>query len=231
MIKLMREGARRYPWLLKSIMGILAVAFVITMGWWGFTEQESNAVASIGDLSVSRDEYRRTYESTYRFYRDKVQGDFKEESLKQFVIDGLVENKLWTIAARELGLSVSPDELRDSIMKMEEFHRNGKFDPELYQRLLAVNHLTPATFESLHKVELLAEKARSVIRDSVALTPSEVAEAQTMMARQAQSDAGSAAAHERILQDFLFQKQQRAVAAYKEALKARVPVQIHKEFL
>jgi peptidyl-prolyl cis-trans isomerase D len=231
MIKLMREGARRYPWLLKSIMGILAVAFVITMGWWGFTEQESNAVASIGDLSVSRDEYRRTYESTYRFYRDKVQGDFKEESLKQFVIDGLVENKLWTIAARELGLSVSPDELRDSIMKMEEFHRNGKFDPELYQRLLAINHLTPATFESLHKVELLAEKARSVIRDSVALTPSEVAEAQTMMARQAQSDAGSAAAHERILQDFLFQKQQRAVAAYKEALKARVPVQIHKEFL
>lgn len=231
MIKLMREGARRYPWLLKSIMGILAVAFVITMGWWGFTEQESNAVASVGDLTVSRDEYRRTYESTYRFYRDKVQGDFKEESLKQFVIDGLVENKIWTIAAKELGLSVSPDELRDSIMKMEEFHRNGKFDPELYQRLLALNHLTPATFESLHKVELLAEKARNVIRDSVALTPSEVAEAQTMIARQAQPDAGSAAANERILQDFLFQKQQRAVAAYKEALKARVPVQIHKEFL
>lgn len=231
MIKLMREGARRYPWLLKSIMGILAVAFVITMGWWGFTEQDSNAVASIGDLSVSRDEYRRTYESTYRFYRDKVQGDFKEESLKQFVIDGLVENKLWTIAARDLGLSVSPDELRDSIVKMEEFHRNGKFDPELYQRLLSLNHLTPATFESLHKVELLAEKARGVIRDSVALTPSEVAEAQTMMARQTQPDAGGAAANERILQDFLFQKQQRAVAAYKESLKARVPVQIHKEFL
>ena len=39
MIKLMRESAHKYPWILKSMMGILAVAFVITMGWWGFTEQ------------------------------------------------------------------------------------------------------------------------------------------------------------------------------------------------
>ena len=30
MIKLMRNAAHDYPWLLKSIMGILAVAFVIT---------------------------------------------------------------------------------------------------------------------------------------------------------------------------------------------------------
>lgn len=232
MIKLMREGARKYPWLLKSIMGLLAVAFVITMGWWGFTEQESNAVASVGDLTISRDEYRRTYESTYRFYKDRVQGEFKEEALKQFVIDGLVENKIWTIAAQELGVSVSPEELRDSIVKMEEFHRNGKFDPEFYARLLAANRLTPATFETLHRAELLAEKARTVIRDAVALTPAEVAEAQALTARQAQAEAGSgASANARILQDFLFQKQQRALTAYKESLKSRIPIQIRKEYL
>ncbi|WP_447974157.1 SurA N-terminal domain-containing protein [Nitrospira sp. Kam-Ns4a] len=232
MIKLMRESARKYPWLLKTIMGLLAVAFVITMGWWGFTEQESNAVASVGDLTISRDEYRRTYESTYRFYRDKVQGEFKEDSLKQFVIESLVEGKIWTIAAKELGLSVSADELRDSILKIEEFQRNGKFDPELYKRILAANRLTPASFEALHRVELLAEKARTVIRDSVALTPAEIAEAQALTVRQAQAepDAGPSA-NERILQDFLFQKQQRAIAAYKEALKARIPIQIRKEYL
>ena len=36
MIKLLREAAHYYTWFLKSIMGILALAFVITMGWWGF---------------------------------------------------------------------------------------------------------------------------------------------------------------------------------------------------
>jgi peptidyl-prolyl cis-trans isomerase D len=232
MIKLMRDSAHKYPWLLKSIMGALAVAFVITMGWWGFEEQESNAVASVGDMAITRDEYRRSFESTYRFYKENVQGDFKEETLKQFVIDGLIENKIWLLAAKDMGLTVSPDELRDSILQRKDFQRNGKFDPELYRRVLAANRLTPSLFESLYAVELLSQKAMTVVRDSVALTPAEIAEAQSLTARQteAQPDAGPSAS-ERILQDFLFQKQQRALMAYRESMKARVPIQIHKELL
>jgi peptidyl-prolyl cis-trans isomerase D len=234
MIKLMREGARRYPWLLKSMMAILAVAFVITMGWWGFGESQSNAIASVGDLKITRDEYRRTYENTYRFYKENVQGDFKDEMLKQFVLEGLIENKLWSLAAKDLGVQVTSEELRDDILSRPEFQRNGTFDPDLYRRVLAANRLTPAMFEALHATELLREKARSVIRDSVALTPAEIAEAQALMARQEESAAGAtsnATANQRILQDFLFQKQQRALMAYKEAMKTRVPIEVHKELL
>jgi len=232
MIKLMREGAHKYPWLLKSLMGILAIAFVITMGWWGFGEQQTDAVASVGNLNVTRDEYRRAYENTYRFYKEKVQGDFKEEALKQFVVDGLVENKLWILAAKEMGLTVTADELRDDIVQRDDFRRNGKFDPELYRRVLAANRLTPSLFESLHANELLGDKARTVVRDSVALTPAEIVEAQALMARltPAGSKSGNSA-NERILQDVLLQKQQRALAAYKESMKATVPIQIHKELL
>jgi len=32
MLKLMREASHSYPWLLKSIMGVIAFVFVITMG-------------------------------------------------------------------------------------------------------------------------------------------------------------------------------------------------------
>lgn len=232
MIKLMRESAHKYPWLLKSLMGILAIAFVITMGWWGFGQQETNAVASVGNLSVTRDEFLRTYENTYRFYKEKVQGDFKEETLKQFVIEGLIENKIWTLAAEDMGLTVTPNELRDDIMRREDFFRNGKFDPEVYRRVLAANRLTPSLFESQHTMELLRNKARVVVLDSVALTPSEIAEAQALMAHQPQAESASGpSARERILQDFLFQKQQRALMAYKEAMKAKVPIQIHKELL
>jgi len=232
MIKLMRESAHKYPWLLKSLMGILAIAFVITMGWWGFGQQETNAVASVGNLSVTRDEFLRTYENTYRFYKEKVQGDFKEETLKQFVIEGLIENKIWTLAAEDMGLTVTPNELRDDIMRREDFFRNGKFDPEVYRRVLAANRLTPSLFESQHTMELLRNKARMVVLDSVALTPSEIAEAQALMAHQPQVESASGpSARERILQDFLFQKQQRALMAYKEAMKAKVPIQIHKEYL
>lgn len=73
-----------------------------------------------------------------------------------------------------------------------------------------------------------------VVRDSVALTPAEIAEAQTLLARQTQSESPGQSvqtANERVLQDFLFQKQQRALTAYQEALKAKVPIQVHKEML
>jgi hypothetical protein len=232
MIKLMREGAHNYPWLLKSIMGILAIAFIVGMGWWGFSESQTNAIASVGDLPISRDEYRRAYENTYRYYKENVQGDFKEDTLKQFVLDGLIHSKLWTLAAKDMGVTVSPTELRDDIVRRPDFQKNGQFDPELYRRLLAANRLTPALFESMHTSELLREKARTLVRDSVALTPAEIAEAQTLLARQPESPGQTAqTANERVLQDFLFQKQQRALMAYQEALKAQVAIQIHKEML
>jgi peptidyl-prolyl cis-trans isomerase D len=71
-----------------------------------------------------------------------------------------------------------------------------------------------------------------IIRDAVALTPAEISEAQALIARQTAADAGkNPTAAERIYQDFLFQKQQRALTAYAEALKTRVPIKIHKELL
>lgn len=232
MIKVMRDASHNHPWLLKSIMGILAVAFVITMGWWGFGEQAGSAVASVGDLTVSRDEFRRAYENMYRFYKEKVPGEFKDETIKQFVIEQLVDNRLWLIAAKDMGVTVSDADLREMIVQIPDFHKNGAFDPQVYQQLLAANHLTPAIFEAAQYKEILGNKARMIVRDAVALTPAEIAEGQSLMARPQDSDPAKAAtAKDRVLQDILFQKQQRALLAYQESLKAQVPVKIHRELL
>ena len=232
MIKLLREVAHDYPWFLKSIMGILAIAFIITMGWWGFGQQDGNVVASVGDLVIQQEEYRRAYENTYRFYKDKGQTDIKDEFLKQFVLEQLIENRLWLMAAQDMGLTVSDEDLRNAVTQRPEFQRNGAFDPELYRRLLAANHLTPSLFEAMEAKDLLTNKARLIVMDGVALTPSELSEAQSLVTRQGETDPTNAAvAKERIFQSFLFQKQQRALMAYAESMKNRVPMNIRKELL
>ena len=234
MLKSMREASHSYPWLLKSIMGIIALAFVITMGWWGFGEQSGagTGVATVGELTVSRDEFRRAYENTYRFYKDKVPGEFKDETIKQLVVDQLIDNRTWLIAAKNMGLTVANDELREAIMQIPDFQKNGIFDPQVYQQLLAANHLTPATFEAMEAKEVLSSKAKMIIRDAVALTPAELAEAQAFTLRQTESDpAKAAAAKDRAVQDVLFQKQQRALMAYTESLKATIPIKINREQL
>lgn len=232
MIKLMREASHNYPWLLKSIMGILAIAFVITMGWWGFGEQRGTVVASVGDLNISIDEFKRAHENSYRFYKDKLPGEFKDETIKQFVVEQLIDNRVWVVAARNMGLTVSDEDLRDAIMQIPDFQKSGAFDPELYQRILAANHLTPALFEAIEAKELLGNRARMMISDAVTLTPSELAEAQALTLRQPESDpAKAAAAKERAIQDVLLQKQQRALMAYTQSLKATIPITVHRELL
>jgi peptidyl-prolyl cis-trans isomerase D len=227
MIKAIRNAAHNYPWLLKSIMGILAIAFIITMGWWGFGEQSTNTIATVGDLTVSRDEFRRAYEVMYRAYKERGGGDLNDETFKQ-----LVENRLWVIAAQEMGVTISDTDLRETILQIPDFQKNGAFDPDLYRRLLAANHWTPAAFEAAQKQELLAGKARMMVRHSIALTPAELAESQALMTRGQDGDgADLIGSRERAVQDMLLQKQQRALAAYQDALKAKIPIKIRRELL
>ncbi len=132
-----------------------------------------------------------------------------------------------------MGVRVSDADLRELIMQTPVFQKNGAFDPELYQRILAANHLTPAAFEALQHQEVLANKARMIVRDSVALTPSEVAEGQSLMTRPADGNdpAKAAEAKQRVLDDMLLQKQQRALASFQQAMKAKLPVTIRRELL
>ena len=232
MIKVLRFANEKYPWFLAITMGFIAVTFIVGMGWWGFGEQPGTVVASVGDLTVSQDEFKRAYENTYRFYKDKVPGEFKDETIKQYVIEQLVDNKVWLIAAEDMGLAVSEDDLRDLITKIPEFQRNGAFDPDIYQRILAANHLTPATFEGMEAKELLANKARMVVSSAIALTRTELAEAEALMLRQPDPDPTKAvAAKNRAIQDVLFQKQQRALVAFTQSLKASIPITIRRELL
>ena len=71
MIKVLRFANEKYPWFLAITMGFIAITFIVGMGWWGFGEQSGSVVATVGELSISTDEFKRAYENTYRFYKEK----------------------------------------------------------------------------------------------------------------------------------------------------------------
>jgi len=118
-------------------------------------------------------------------------------------------------------------------MKVPAFQHNGAFDPEQYKRLLAQNHLTPEIFETSHRGDLLREKARMLVRESVAPTTEELSEVQAMLAAQPTPSVPmqEGASSDRAAQAVLAQKQQRALMAYQEALKARSKITVHRELM
>ncbi len=231
MIKLIREANRRYPWLLVTIMGVIVVTFIVGMGWWGFGQAQGNRVASISGSTISLDEYKRTYRNVENFYRENKR-EIKPEELEKVVLDDLITTKIWTVFAKDMGLSVGPSELRADVIKTQGFQKDGRFDPDLYRRVLAMNRLTPALYETIRREQLLAQKAMKLVVESVALTPSELAEAKALVASQFSNTPDSPQlSQDLILNSFLNQKQQRALLAYAESLKSIFPVEIHRENL
>ncbi len=236
MLKVIREGAIERPWFYRTVMGLIAVVFIVTMGWWGFEQNKEDAIVTVGDERVSRDEYLRLLQNMSRFYKEVMpDGDkMPEDQLKQMVIDQLIDSRLWTQAAREMGVIVTANEVRESILKIPAFQRNGKFDPEQYKLLLAQNRLTPEIFETSQRGDLLREKARMLVRESVAPTMDELSEVQAMLAAQptpAVPMQGGGPPQDRAAQAVLAQKQQRAILAYQEAMKAKSKISVRRELM
>ncbi len=231
MIRLIREGSRKYPWILLGIIGVIVVTFVIGMGWFGYGEVARDKIATVGDVKISRSEYVRAYKRTQNYYRENKQ-DIKAEHIQANVVAELITLKVWALAAKGMGLTITAGELRAEILGIQAFQRNGKFDPELYRRVLTLNHLTPALFEVSQREQLLVNKARAMVVESVALTPNERAEASTLVARQPPgTESAGTLSQDLIMKSFLFQKQQRALEAYTAALKATIRPEIHRENL
>ncbi len=233
MIKLMRQSAIENPWVFRIIMLLIVIAFVITMGWWGFSDDERAVVARVGAHSISLDEYERAYRNQERAYRDALKEQFtpelaKQLDLKHVVINALIERQLWLDTAEQLGLTVTSRELADAIAAIPAFHKEGtdRFDPDVYRRVLAANRLTPESFESVRRQELLIDKARTVVGESTAVSAPEWADARSRQAAQNPGPTSDA-----MLPSPLPQKQDRALRAYMDQVRRHANVEVQDNLL
>lgn len=236
MIKLIREGSTKYPWLLKIVMLVIAVTFTIGMGWFGYeTAQQPNVVAVVGAYQVELEEFRRAYNRLDAFYRNQPQQEAPDrKELKQTAINSLVNRKLWLVAADDLNLEVHPDELRNAIMKREEFQKDGAFDPETYHRLLALNRLSPAKFEEDLLKDLRIQKIQLLIQDVATLNPVEEELVEELAAGQTaglEDEQEIEKINDRIRLQLLIQKKQQALEAFQQALRTSADVEIRQEYL
>ncbi len=233
MIRLIREGSSKYPWILKGLILAIAITFVVGMGWYGYEASQPNVVAAVGPYKVTTQEYRRAKQRLYRIYRDQLkQEDIQDETIQQLALDGLVTNKSWQVLADEFGLVVSSQELLDAIVKQKDFQKDGVFDAQYYQRLLAANRMKPNQYEQQRRNELLIEKARLLVSEATTLTPTELQEVKDLNDRQTLDGAeADPQVFEQIKMQFLLQKKQRAMQAFQTALRSRGNATIHEELL
>jgi peptidyl-prolyl cis-trans isomerase D len=159
-----------------------AIVVLITVTFLFFGIYPSNiggrSVAKVGGDVITADEYNRVYRTMYDNYKQLMTDKFDEsfaKSLKSQALQELVVQKLLVQEAERVGLRISDEELQAVIMKTPSFARDGKFDKQIYERILDQINMKPAAFEASQREFLLRQKLEQIVKDSVVVTDAEVA--------------------------------------------------------
>ena len=145
---------------------ISTIAFVGAgfVGWGAYKfGTAADAIATVGETKVTYEEYNRRYTRLYEYYNRMLGGTLDQEKAKQMqldkaALDQLIQEALLLSYAKELGLQVSDEEVANHIAGMKVFWNKGKFDQELYKKILAQNRMRPKAFEESIRKELLLQK-------------------------------------------------------------------------
>lgn len=170
-------------YLIYTALGVIIVVFAISFGPGSFGRRNPRAAtqaASVDGQIITAAALNRAYGQALERYRSIAGRPLKPEEaeamgLRKQVLDSLIERELVARAAVAHGIRVSDDELKKTIMETEFFQVDGKFDPKRYQQI--VNNyfgLPRAKYEAELRKDLLAQKMRLALKETVKVSPEEV---------------------------------------------------------
>jgi len=178
MLSKIRNNLRTF----SIFLWIVAASFVGTIFLvWGkgsISGPSANEVATVNGLGINLIEFNREYnrveQELKQQYGNQYRKLFKDKDIKLLALRNLIRRKLILSEAEKEGIRVSDWAVAKEIESMPIFQRNGKFDVNLYKKILAANHLTPEQFEDEIRDDLLVSKITSVVGYSPSVTNFEV---------------------------------------------------------
>ncbi|MEK6581460.1 MAG: SurA N-terminal domain-containing protein [Nitrospirota bacterium] len=201
--------------------------FLIIISFIGFyagplDKSTTIPLAEVGKERITLDDYYRTYDRAKNLYRDIYKEKFDEEMekklrLKEKVLESLIEEKVLLLAAKEIGIVVKDEELREAIIHDPTFTKNGVFDEGLYLRIPERERII---IENDIRQKLTLLKITRFIGESVDLTDDKI-----------QQMSGDEKIAKALRQTVLADKRERAIKSYVDGLKKQMKIKINTELI
>lgn len=182
MLDLIRKKQKTF--LVRIVFWVIIAAFVGTIFLvWGRGSDTNGTMASIAaqvnGTEITYTEFQRNYSDLYNLYQSIYQNNFtpeleKQLNLGQQAMEQLIQETLLIQEAERLDISLSDQELVDSIAQYGAFQDNGKFSRSRYLEVLNYQRITPEQFEVTQKRMLLVEKVRQQLQQGVTVEDSEI---------------------------------------------------------
>ena len=155
----------------KIILGAIVIAFSFFGIESYFVAQTNDYVAKVGDKEISQQEFRSRFDDFRQQQLQAANGAidarfFEQPAIKRRILDQMIDEQVLLQANESLGVAIPAERLRNEIMKVPAFQRDGVFDAELYRARLTSAGKTPVGYSEevareLAKRELPVEIASS----------------------------------------------------------------------
>ena len=215
----MLEQMRKH---MNWIMWIILILVIISFLFFGIypSDRGRGEAAKVNGDVITANELDRAYRNMYETYRQIFKDQFTDamsRTLRQQALRELVQNRLLVQEASRMGLQVSDDEIRASIMRTPAFAPGGRFDKAAYERYLDYINVKPSAFEETQREYMLKQKIERIIEDGIVVTEDELKAAYA--ARNPKAKAGSLDKdREGFRTTYSAEKKRDAVTAYVQAL-------------
>jgi peptidyl-prolyl cis-trans isomerase D len=176
LLSMMRRHAK--SWLIKFLVGIIAAVFIFYFGY-SFHSREGTRVATVNGDPITGVEYQKAYRSMLEALQREYKSVWSESLVKVFnvkdrALEVLINQKLLSQEARNIGFDVTEKEVQDQILFHPAFQSRGRFDEARYRTLLLNNHMTPEDFEAGIAQETLQRKMEQFLGCFVPVTDQDV---------------------------------------------------------
>lgn len=171
-------------YIVAAIIGFIALVFAFegVFGPKATRGLHEGAVAgTVNGEPISIGDYNKALQRQLDYVKGMMGGKITEEQMKMFgirdrVFKDLTQQKLMSQAALDSGRAPSDEAVRQEIMTLPYFQKDGKFDPMQYKGVLEANHYSPAMFEKSIREQLAVEDWQKSFANGVRVSESELKE-------------------------------------------------------
>jgi len=165
MLKAMRRNVKK---LSPSLWLVIAAFIIAIFAVWGGGGRlgvmgSEKPLVIIGQKKIYAQDYilalRRQIEALQSEFKGLDRNLIEQLGLTQRVLQELIQQNLLFEMAKEMGIEVTEDEVRERIMSLPVFQRDGQFVGfEEYRRILEWNRMSVTEFEESLKKDILLNK-------------------------------------------------------------------------
>jgi hypothetical protein len=157
------------PKVIGAVIAVIAFVFIFYGIFTpGAGSQAPSVAGEVNGETITYSEFSRALTQRIEFFKNLMGGKVSDEQIEQFhireaVFQDLAQKKVLGQIARKEGFYPSNEQIRDQIVKMDVFQKDGRFDKVLYKNVLTQNQYSPTRFEEMIGQDVMDQSFRTYI--------------------------------------------------------------------